>query len=136
MKQRFPKVFNGLGTMGEEYEIKLKDGCSPYAIYAPRRVPIPLRPKVQEELNRMEEMGVIQNVSQPTPWCAGMVVVPKKSGEIRICVDLKPLNESVLREVHPMDDTLAQLAGAKIFSKLEGFGKSRLPNNPNSSPHL
>ena len=51
-----------------------------------------------------------------------MVVVPKKSGSIRICVDLKPLNESVLREVHPLpkvDDTLAQLAGAKVFSKLD-----------------
>ena len=51
-----------------------------------------------------------------------MVVVPKKSGTIRICVDLKPLNESVLQEVHPlpkMDETLAQLSGAKIFSKLD-----------------
>jgi len=51
-----------------------------------------------------------------------MVVVPKKSGQVRICVDLKPLNKSVLREVHPLpkvDETLAQLAGAKIFSKLD-----------------
>jgi len=47
---------------------------------------------------------------------------PKKSGAIRICVDLKKLNESVLREVHPMpkvDETLALLAGATIFSKLD-----------------
>ena len=37
-------------------------------------------------------------------------------------MDLKPLNESVLREVHPLpkvDETLAQLSGAKIFSKLD-----------------
>lgn len=44
-----------------------------------------------EELNRMEEMGVISKVTEPTSWCAGMVVVPKKSGAIWICVDLKPL---------------------------------------------
>ena len=65
---------------------------------------------------------MISKVSEPTPWCAGMVVVPKKSGSVRICVDLKPLNQSVLREVHPLpkvDETLAQLAGAKIFSKLD-----------------
>ena len=46
--------------------------------------------------------------------CAGMVVVPKKSGAVRICVDLKPLNENVLREAHPIpkvDETLAQLTG-------------------------
>ena len=51
-----------------------------------------------------------------------VVVVPKKSGEVRICVDLKALNKNVLREVHPIpkvDETLAQLAGAKIFSKLD-----------------
>ena len=70
----------------------------------------------------MEAMGVIEKVTEPTPWVAGMVVVPKKSGSIRICVDLKPLNESVQREVHPIpkvDETLAQLAGAKVFSKLD-----------------
>ena len=51
-----------------------------------------------------------------------MVVVPKRNGDIRICVDLKPLNESVLREVHPLpkvDSTLALLSGAKIFSKID-----------------
>ena len=70
----------------------------------------------------MESMGVISKVDEPTPWCAGMVVVPKKSGDVRICVDLKPLNESVLREVHPLpkvDETLAQLSGARVFSKLD-----------------
>jgi len=39
---------------------------------------------------------VISKVDKPTPWCAGMVVVPKKEGAIHICVDLKPLNENVL----------------------------------------
>ena len=65
---------------------------------------------------------MISKVDEPTEWCAGMVVVPKKDGKVRICVDLKPLNESMLREVHPMpkvDETLAQLTGAKIFSKLD-----------------
>ena len=131
IQKQFPMVFNGLGTMGGKYVIK-KEESHPYAIYAPRNVPIPLRPKVQEELNRMEEIGVIQKVSQPTPWCAGMVMVPKKSGSIRICVDLKPLNDSVLREVYPIpkvDDILAQLAGAKVFSK---FRVCNVKNQPPS----
>ena len=33
----------------------------------------------------------------PDVWCIGMVVVPKKSGEVRICMDLKPLNKRVLK---------------------------------------
>ena len=81
-----------------------------------------MREKVKKELDCMESMGVISKVLEPTPWCAGMVVVPKKSGNIRICVDLKPLNRSVLRETHPIpkvDDTLAQLTGATFFSKLD-----------------
>ena len=68
----------------------------------------------------MEQAGVISKVSEPTPWCAGMVVVPKKSGNVRICVDLKPLNKSVLREVHPLpkvDDTLAQLTPNVLLEK-------------------
>ena len=47
-------------------------------------------------------LGVISRVHQPTQWCAGMVVVPKKSGSVRICVDFRRFNESVLRETYPL----------------------------------
>ena len=94
VKERFPSVFQGLGNLGEEYEIHLKEGANPYSLFTPRHVPIPLCPKVQAELERMESLGVIRKVDEPTPWCAGMVVVPKKVGAI--CVDLKPLNDNVL----------------------------------------
>ena len=85
----------------------------------------PLHKKVQDELTRMESLGVISRVETPTPWCAGMVIVPKKSGSVRICVDFRPLNKHVLREVHllpKVDETLAQLTGAKVFSKLDANG--------------
>ena len=42
-------------------------------------------------------------------------MVPKQDGKVRICVDLTKLNESVRREKH----TLAQLGGAKVFTKLD-----------------
>ena len=136
VQDEFPNIFKGLGTIGEEYEIRLKDGVKPRELCTARHVPIPLRTKVQEELNRMQSLGVISPVDEPTPWCAGMVVVPKPSRDIRICVDLKPLNEGVLREFHPLpkvEETLGQLNGATIFSKLDansGFCKFRLPGNP------
>ena len=134
-KQRFLKVFIGLGNLEDKYCIKLRDGAVPYSLFTPRNVAIPLRDKVHKELERMEAMGVISKVSQPTEWCAGMVVVPKRSGEVRICVDLKPFNESVRREVYPIpkvDETLAQLTGASIFSKLDansGFWQIILANS-------
>ena len=140
--RQFPNVFNGLGNLGEEFDIELRPDAQPFALTTPRNIALPLRPKVAQELARMEAMGVISKVDKPTPWCAGMVVVPKKSGNIRICVDLKPLNESVLREVHPLprvDETLAQLSGAKVFTKLDansGFGRSFSPKSHVSLPHL
>ena len=121
-KRKFPQLFTGLGTLSGDYNIQLRPDAKPRAIYTARNVPLPLRPQVTAELERMERAGVISKVSEPTPWCAGMVVVPKKTGRVRICVDLKGLNESVLREVHPLpkvDETLAQLTGAKVFSKLD-----------------
>ena len=122
VEREFPGLFQGLGNLGEPYTIQLKADSKPHAIYTPRNVPIPLQERVRDELIKMENAGVISKVSQPTEWCAGMVVVPKRSGALRICVDLKPLNENVLREVYPIPtvtNTLAHLAGAQRFSKID-----------------
>ena len=79
-----------------------------------------MRAKVREQLDHMERAGVISKVTELTPWCAEMVVVPKQGRAVRVCVDLKGLNENVLRETHPgMDDTLAKLTGASVFSKVD-----------------
>ena len=48
--QRYKKVFQGLGNLGEEYEIQLEPGATPFALFTPRRVPLPLREKVSDEL--------------------------------------------------------------------------------------
>ena len=120
--RKYPKIFTGLGTLGTEYKILLKPDAKPYALHTARRVPISMRKEVQKELHRMESLGVITKIDEPSPWCAGMVVVLKPSGTVRICVDMKPLNENVMREFHPLpavDETLAQLSGARIFTKLD-----------------
>ena len=119
---QFPKVFTGLGILGGDYTIRLKGDAHPFSLYTPRRISFYLHQKVQEELKRMESMGVILKIKDPTPWCAGMVVVMKKTGSVRLCVDRKPLNENILCEVHPIprvDEALAQLAGATVFTKLD-----------------
>lgn len=137
-KAMFPKVFSGLGKLEGSYKIMLTEGAVPCALSAPRRVPLPLVEKVRLELCRMEEMGVIRRIKEPTAWCAGMVVVPKSYGSIRICVDLTRLNENVCRERHilpAVDDTLAQLEGAAIFSKLDATsGFWQIPLHKDSEP--
>eukprot|EP00731_Ephydatia_muelleri_P036384 Em0245g3a len=135
IQRNYPQLSTGLGAMGSEYTIKLKPNPKPYSLSTPRNIPLPLRDKVKEELERMTKLGVISKVETPTEWCAGMVVVPKKSsGSIRICVDLRPLNENVMREKFPLpkvDEILAQLAGARVFSKLDAnMGFWQIPLSP------
>ena len=88
---------------------------------------------MQDELARMEALGVISQIEEPMLWCSGMVAVPKQSGQVCICVDFWALNKSVMREIHPLptvDETLAQLNGAKVYSKIAAFGKSPWPRTP------
>ena len=95
----YPGIFHGLGTLGEPYKIHIDPDAKPYAIFSPRRVPYPLQDKVKQELSRMQTLGVISKVEDSTEWCAGIIALPKKSGGIRICVDLKLLfhNSRVLK---------------------------------------
>ena len=77
---------------------------------------------MKEEIEQMIDTGVNTSVTEPTEWCAGIVVVSKKDGKGRLCVDYTHLNNSVLRKRHMLpvvDEVLAKFAGAKIFSKLD-----------------
>ena len=115
---QFPALFEGLGKLEGPYTIQLKEEAKLFALSTPHRVAVPLLPPVKRELQRMETLGVIDD---PTEWCVGMVVVPKVNSKVQICVDLTKLNQSVKRERHPLpavNQVLAQLAGAKVLSKL------------------
>ena len=74
------------------------------------------------ELNNMIESGEIRYVTEPTDWCAAMVPVIKKTGALRICVDLKQLNTAVRREhhmLHSLKDIAPKPAESKVFSTLD-----------------
>ena len=70
----------------------------------------------------MENEGIIKEVTEPMDWCMSMIPVLKKNGNIRICVDLKKLNEAVKRERYilpTLEDVAPKLAGAKVFSTID-----------------
>ena len=48
--KQFCKLFQGLGNLGEEYEIKLKPDATLFLLFTPRRVPLSLRGKVMDKL--------------------------------------------------------------------------------------
>ncbi|KAL1435105.1 hypothetical protein MTO96_011269 [Rhipicephalus appendiculatus] len=118
----YPKLTSGLRFMKTECSIKVKNDAKPYAVTYPRRVPLPLLPLVKKELKRMDDMGVVQKIEHATEWCFPMVIARKKNNELRICVDYGQLNQQILRErvlMPRVDECLAKLAGATVFSRLD-----------------
>ena len=76
---------------GEPVKIHLKEGAKPFHCNTARRVPVPLLAKLKYELERVENAGVIEKVSEPTEWDSPIAVDPKSNGQIRICVELRRL---------------------------------------------
>ena len=78
---------------------------------------------------RREEMAQVQqmlssNVIRPSnsPWASPVVMVRKKDGSLRFCVDFCQLNAATVKDAHPLpriDDLLDALHGAKWFSTLD-----------------
>ena len=107
----FPEVSSGLGNIkGEPIQIAIKDGAAPYHISAPRRVPIPMLQPLKAEIARMEKLGVIRPVNEPTDWCHPIVVVQKPNGAIRLCLDLTKLNTEISPEFHQLESVIETLA--------------------------
>ena len=118
----YPKVFSdGVGLLQGHYHIRLDSNAVPVQ-HAPWRVPVPLRARLKETLDDLVRQEILAPVEQPTPWISSMVVVPKKDGTLRICLDPKDLNKAVQREHYPLptiEDIATRLHGAKVFSILD-----------------
>ena len=111
----FPIVFDGIiRTMpGEKFKIVLTDDAKPFCVHTPRTVRFPFREKLRELLNALLDAGIIASQTEPTDWCAPIVVVLKKDGEsLRLCVGLSKLNRYVKREHY--QSTTPALAVADI----------------------
>ena len=75
--QEYSEVFEGLGCLEGKYKIHTDESVRP-VVHPPRKVPFAIKAKVKEELNRMQQLNVIEKVNQPTNWVNSMVVVEKK----------------------------------------------------------
>lgn len=87
---------------------------------APRRVPIHLRKEVNGILEDMKRQGIIEESN--SPWVSPAVLVKKKDGSIRFCVDYRKLNAVTVKDSYPLpriEDILDQLAGNSWFSTLD-----------------
>ncbi|GFR11387.1 reverse transcriptase domain-containing protein [Trichonephila clavata] len=118
--KEFADAFTGTGRLRRIVKIKLKENSVPH-IAAPHKVPLSIHNKVKEELNNMLEAGIISKVEEPTEWVSNMVVIDS-SKKLRICLDLRPLNEAIQRPHYPIptaDALVTKLQGRKRFTILD-----------------
>ena len=110
-----------LGTM-KKFKTKLhsKSGATP-KFFKARPVLFALCPKVEALLEKLVQEGVLEVTH--SEWGSPIVIVPKKTGGVRICGDYKVILNQVLDvDQHPLpkpSDLFAAFAGGKMFSKLD-----------------
>ena len=135
----FDDVFEGeIGTLEGKLGIVVDKTVPPVKLPC-RRWPNPVKEKVRVEIERLEGLGVVEKVKQPTDWISSLVVTMKPNGQVRLCIDPKPLNEAIKRNHYPMktlDDVLEELVSAEFFTHLDarnGFWHVKLDEK---SKHL
>jgi hypothetical protein len=85
-----------------------------------RRIPPAMVQETKSHLNKMLDAGIIR--SSHSPFSTPMVLIRKKSGELRICIDYRMLNKVTKKDAYAlprMDEILDSLNGASIFSCLD-----------------
>lgn len=121
--KEFGSVFDGaLGCYkGPPVQFSLNPEVMPVRLKA-RRVPFALRPKIDTELDKLIQQGVLEPVDQ-AKWETPIVTPLKANGDVRICADYKcTINRALQQHAYPVpvvSHLLAALGGATIFAKLD-----------------
>ncbi|XP_062555577.1 uncharacterized protein LOC134220514 [Armigeres subalbatus] len=101
----FPKI--------KDVQVRIKMDPSAVPVFQPlRRIPIALEHAVNKKLDELLAKDIIEPKSGPATWVSPLVVAKKANGEIRLCVDLRRVNQAVIRDRHPMpviEDVLAKI---------------------------
>jgi len=96
LKAQYHNVFTGVGKL-KEFELKLHVDPNVLPVAQKlRRVPFAPRAKVKARIDKLLEGDIIERVEDPTTWASPVVIAPKPSGEIRLCVDMRRANEAII----------------------------------------
>ena len=119
---QYKSNFEGLGRQEPEYDIKQHDNAEPH-IDPPRKVPLSLYQRLKIKLGQLCEMDVLEKEDGPTEWVNSLVIVEKKDGSLRLCLDPSKLNKTIKREhfmIPTLEDVRSQLGSEKKkFSVLD-----------------
>ena len=85
-------------------------------------MPLSVRESVSKELKRLQDEDIIEPVHEAAEWISPTVIVTKPNGTIRLCVDLRSVNQAIVVDTYPLpdiDELFIQLEGATYFSRLD-----------------
>ena len=116
----FPEDVTSLPPVREvEFSVDLIPGTAPISVSPYRMAPLELRELKDQLEDLMAKHFVRPSVS---PWGAPVLLVKKKDGSMRMCIDYRKLNKVTIKNKYPLpriDDLLDQLKGACVFSKID-----------------
>ena len=85
-----------------------------------RRIPFVLQDTVKAEIKKMLQQGVIRKSC--SPWSSPVVMIKKKDGAWRFCIDFRKVNSVTHKDAYPLpriDETLESLSGSQYFTTLD-----------------
>ena len=107
-------------TNATKHKIVLKDPDTPPFKEHFHRIPPPQLDEVREHLKLMLDAGVVRLSN--SPWCNAVVLVRKKDGSLRFCINFRRLNALTVKDSHPLPhicETLESLARAAHYSTFD-----------------
>ena len=118
----FEDRFKGTGRL-KDFQLDLHVDKSVTPVAQPlHQIPFKMRTQVENKIAELEKNDIIEKTSGPTPWVSNVVAVPKQNNRVRLSIDMRQANKAILRDRFPMpniDETLQQMNGASIFSRLD-----------------
>ncbi len=120
---------------GREVKLEVDQNITPVAQRA-RRIPHSMKSKVNAKLKEMLEEDIIEKAEGATPWLSPLIAIPKKSGDVRLVLDMRIPNQALKRrrvQMPTVDDILQQMQGATVFTEVDlSQGYLQIPLAPES----
>ena len=117
----YKDVCNGLGCFEEPYHIVVEQDTMPVK-EPPRRITFGPQDRLKLKRDLMEKHKFIQKVNKPTDWLHNLVIVEKKDGSLRLCLDPRELNKATKWEnfqIPTVEDVTCRLSGKKVFTVID-----------------